>query len=220
MARFMTQRVEPQQDSPDVRRRILATATALFAKIGYESTSLQAIAEQVGIRKASLLYHFPSKDALRQAVLQSLTQRWKERLPQLLLAANSGEDRFSNTMNEALAFFRSDRARARLLMRELLDRPGETRALLHESLGPWLELVARFIRRGQKEGLIWDDVDPVAYVAHVIAMVVGGFAVSDMVHTALATSGSDGGGDPGDRQAKEIVRLARAALFTPTPTST
>jgi AcrR family transcriptional regulator len=48
---------------------ILDRAAALFARHGFEQTSLQAIADAVGLSKAGLLHHFPSKDALHEAVL-------------------------------------------------------------------------------------------------------------------------------------------------------
>src|SRR5213078_3841448 len=50
--------------------QIRDAATQLFATQGYEGTSLQAIAERVGVTKQTLLYHYPSKDALRRAVLE------------------------------------------------------------------------------------------------------------------------------------------------------
>src|SRR3954469_2077661 len=48
---------------------ILDRAAALFARHGFEQTSLQAVADAVGLSKAGLLHHFPSKDALHEAVL-------------------------------------------------------------------------------------------------------------------------------------------------------
>jgi len=61
-----------------VDERIVDRAAALFARRGFEQTSVQAIADAVGLSKAGLLHHFPSKDALREAVLaqaQTLGQR-------------------------------------------------------------------------------------------------------------------------------------------------
>jgi AcrR family transcriptional regulator len=48
---------------------ILDRAAALVARHGFEQTSLQAVADAVGLSKAGLLHHFPSKDALHTAVL-------------------------------------------------------------------------------------------------------------------------------------------------------
>jgi len=49
--------------------RILDRAAALFAQHGFAHTSVQAVADAVGLSKAGLLHHFPTKDALRAAVL-------------------------------------------------------------------------------------------------------------------------------------------------------
>jgi AcrR family transcriptional regulator len=48
---------------------ILDRAAALFARQGFAKTSIQDIADAVGLSKAGLLHHFPSKDALREAVV-------------------------------------------------------------------------------------------------------------------------------------------------------
>jgi len=48
---------------------ILDRAAALFARRGFAKTSVQDVADAVGLSKAGLLHHFPSKDALWAAVL-------------------------------------------------------------------------------------------------------------------------------------------------------
>ena len=59
----------------DMALRILESATQLFAQRGYEGTSVQAIADAVGIRKASLLYHYPSKENLHRRLGTNIKQR-------------------------------------------------------------------------------------------------------------------------------------------------
>jgi AcrR family transcriptional regulator len=57
---------------------ILDRAAALFARRGFAKTSVQELADAVGLSKAGLLHHFPSKEALHQAVLgqaEALGQR-------------------------------------------------------------------------------------------------------------------------------------------------
>lgn len=48
----------------DRRTEIVRVATALFLEKGYAAASLSRIADEVGIRKASLYHHYPSKEAL------------------------------------------------------------------------------------------------------------------------------------------------------------
>ncbi|MEQ8840252.1 MAG: TetR/AcrR family transcriptional regulator [Acidimicrobiales bacterium] len=51
------------------RERILAVALAAYGTDGYAATSLDALAEQLGVRKQTILYYFPSKQALFDAVI-------------------------------------------------------------------------------------------------------------------------------------------------------
>ena len=53
------------------RERILYEASNLFARQGYHGTTTREIAAAVGIRQPSLFYHFPSKPAIVQALLDS-----------------------------------------------------------------------------------------------------------------------------------------------------
>jgi AcrR family transcriptional regulator len=48
----------------DTKQEILNAATRLFGDFGYRGTSLADIAHEIGYSKASVLYHFASKEAL------------------------------------------------------------------------------------------------------------------------------------------------------------
>jgi AcrR family transcriptional regulator len=200
----------------DVRSEILRVATHLFARRGFDGASVQQIAAEVGIRKPSLLYHFPSKHALRLAVLDEVLQRWHDVLPRLLMAAAGGEDRFSNVICETVGFFVDDPDRARLLVREILDRPDDMRERMRTHVRPWVAVVADYIRKGQTSGEVHADVDPEAYVLQVINMVVCGIAAS----TGFAGVLRDESGPSEEQRAslerhtRELIRIARFSLFT------
>lgn len=195
-----------------MRDVILQEATRLFADHGYDGTSLQEIADAVGIRKPSLLYHFPSKQDLRQAVLEQLLARWNDVLPSLLQGATR-EERFDVVMAEMLSFFRADPDRARLLIREVLDRPQDMTDQLAGYIRPWLEVVVDYIRRDQEAGNIHPDADPEAYVVAIINL--GVTAVGLYEKLALVLPGSDTVDESRQRQETEILRIARSSLFLP-----
>ncbi len=52
------------------RAEILEAAAALFTRLGYAGTSTRAIAERVGVRQASLYYHFAGKDEMLLELLE------------------------------------------------------------------------------------------------------------------------------------------------------
>src|SRR6202035_5293611 len=51
------------------RERVVAAALAAFGRRGYDVTSLDAIAGELGVRKQTILYYFPSKEALLAAAV-------------------------------------------------------------------------------------------------------------------------------------------------------
>lgn len=56
----------------DTKARIQAVACELFTKRGVQQTSLQDIAQEIGITKPALYYYFPSREALLQSLVQPL----------------------------------------------------------------------------------------------------------------------------------------------------
>ncbi|WP_041528140.1 TetR/AcrR family transcriptional regulator [Paracoccus aminophilus] len=57
---------------------IIDRAAGLFARHGFTHTSIQQIADAVGYSKAGLLHHFPSKQAIYDAVLDTLLAHTQE----------------------------------------------------------------------------------------------------------------------------------------------
>ena len=54
------------------RARILSAAESLFARQGYQATTIKQVAEQVGVQGPALYKHFASKRALYEEVLEQL----------------------------------------------------------------------------------------------------------------------------------------------------
>jgi AcrR family transcriptional regulator len=51
------------------RERILAEAIEMFTRHGYHRTTLRLLADRLGVTKAAILYHFPAKDRIIQALM-------------------------------------------------------------------------------------------------------------------------------------------------------
>lgn len=107
----------------DTRERAVAVALELFNDQGYEQTALREVAERLGITKAALYYHFPSKEALLEAVVDS---QQREPVEELLRWVNDQPQPQSTEVR-----------------REVLRRITE---LLQGRLGPWL----RFAQNNQR----------------------------------------------------------------------
>jgi AcrR family transcriptional regulator len=72
----------------NAREKILAAAAAVARETGPGSVSLEAVAGRAGVSKGGLLYHFPSKARLMQALVEHYLAEFQTSLDQ---AQASGE---------------------------------------------------------------------------------------------------------------------------------
>ncbi|WP_326688773.1 MULTISPECIES: TetR/AcrR family transcriptional regulator [unclassified Streptomyces] len=98
----------------NTRQRIQDVALKLFAEQGYEKTSLREIAEQLGVTKAALYYHFKTKEDLVSSIFQDLAVRpadeliaWaEEQRPTTLETKLEILRRYSANLSQAVPLFR------------------------------------------------------------------------------------------------------------------
>jgi len=195
----------------DVKTRILAAATRRFSKAGYAATSIQQVAADAGVTRPTLVYHFGSKDGLRSAVIDQLLGHWKDTIPSILTAATSRGDRFQAALDVFLGFFAEEPHRARLLLREMLDRPEAMQELFRTHLQPFTALLTDALRAGQAKGSYYDDLDPESYILHVMTAALGTIAVGQATGAVLVDA------PPVSRRLDELARMARSSLFVPRP---
>jgi AcrR family transcriptional regulator len=74
----MAREASSNQGGPDVRDRILATASDLFYQHGIRAVGVDLVVEKAGVAKTSLYRHFGTKDDLVVAFLQRMDEEfWK-----------------------------------------------------------------------------------------------------------------------------------------------
>jgi AcrR family transcriptional regulator len=85
-------RIGAVTDGPGARHHIQDVALELFIEHGYEKTSLREIAERLGVTKAALYYHFPTKEDILESLIE-------DRIAHLdaLLAWTAGQPRSVET---------------------------------------------------------------------------------------------------------------------------
>lgn len=143
-------------DTPrSTAERAMDAALELFSRKGYDATSMNDIAEAVGIRAPSLYKHFASKEALFAAVAPQVEEHYRA----LWQAAGEAQDRLARSVHgpgsltadqleqEALVWLRSELAEGRGFRAFARRSPQALRWLWDEPLALYEALFTRLMEQ-------------------------------------------------------------------------
>jgi AcrR family transcriptional regulator len=137
--------------SASTRDRVVDAAVLAFGSRGYDATSLDALAGDLGIRKQTILYYCPSKEALLDAAIDRAAAELSAVLEEALDGAATGWGRVEAVVRSV---FRLAARRPELLglLREVsrLGPPAATR--LTAALGPLLRRASSFLEAEMDAG--------------------------------------------------------------------
>ncbi|AZM57128.1 TetR family transcriptional regulator [Streptomyces sp. WAC 01529] len=167
------------------RGQLIECTIDLIASKGYPATSLAAIAEQAGLSKGAVLYHFASKDNLTQATFSYVIERFTAYVNEKVAAEPDPRAAVVAYVRAMIDYQRDNRRHVRVITEMLLDDAGGTRLKNpggHDTAGRWNAL-ADLLTAGQQAGQL-REFDP-ATVALAIGGAIDGVIAHWLAHPEL-----------------------------------
>src|SRR3954452_21376829 len=196
----------------ETKERILDAALDSFGTRGYDGTSLDAVAGGLGVSKQTILYHYPSKEILLEAVIDRSAAELSAALEAALRRAGAGIERVEAVVRSV---FRLAGRRPQLLglVREVsrLGPPATTR--LTGGLDPLVARATGFLEAEMAGGRMRLK-DPRLLLLNAYSVVIGAATEVEV----LRALGYEPTARSLVRRRGELLAFLRSALTPATPT--
>lgn len=145
---------KPRADSARNRQLLMDAAKAGFAEVGL-NVSLEEIARRAGVGIGTLYRHFPSREAVVEAVYRREVEHLAEAVPQLLETSPAGE-----ALHKWMHLFVDYIATKRLIAPSLGAAAGRTSTLYATSAELITRAISTLVKRAVASGDVRKDIDP------------------------------------------------------------
>jgi TetR/AcrR family transcriptional regulator len=190
------------------RHELIEEAIRHFGADGYNGASLDDIATAAGIRKQTLLYYFPTKEALLEACLAAAGQRLAEALTEALAGKETYWERAEAVIHAVFALA-EQWPEFPMFVREAGRLGPEAFERFAAVLDPLRLRAIGFLETGMKEGQIRRQ-DPALLLFTLYTAVVGSLTEASVLRAVV---GEDKGRASLRRREKEVVAFVRGALI-------
>ena len=139
--------------SEERRQQIADAAASLFARKGFAGVTTRQIARRARVNEAILFRHFPTKDAILQAVMSWVTERLLARVDKAAEGTTSPVAALEAVFMTHIDFVSEHPGVPRMLFGEL-QRPGETlpKRMVQTLIHHYGERLHRLLEAGKAQG--------------------------------------------------------------------
>ena len=145
---------KPRADSARNRQALIDAAKAAFAEAGL-NVSLEEIARRAGVGIGTLYRHFPTREAVVEAVYRRAVEQLAEAAPQLLETSPAAD-----ALHKWMHLFIDYIATKRLIAPSLGAAAGRTSPLYATSAELITRAITTLVKRAVASGEVRKDIDP------------------------------------------------------------
>jgi TetR/AcrR family transcriptional regulator len=189
------------------RHALIDEAIRAFGRDGYNGASLEAIASACGIRKQTLLYYFPTKEALLGACLQAAGRRLAEVIEEGLEGKETYWDRAEAVIHSVFGLA-AGWPEFPMFIREASRLGPEAFEQLVGNLDALRARAVEFLQAGMDSGEIRKQ-DPTLLLFQLYTAVVGSLTEASVLRAMV---GEDKSRASLHRREREVIGFVRAAL--------
>ena len=145
-------------DSPK-GEEILGAAADIFHRKGFHATSIQEIADQVGMLKGSLYYYISTKDDLLIEIMNKVHTESEAYLAEVFASKAEPSERLRNFIHRHIEFFNANRNWVSVYLHEYKAVPPALRIRFAEMRDRYEAKVVEIVDEGQRKGQFHSDID-------------------------------------------------------------
>ena len=167
-------RAQPKRNAAATRAKILDAAIAEFGERGFAAAKTDDIAERCGANKRMIYYYFASKRGLYLAALEFVFERLVALEREIDVAHLDPPAAIEATINLKIDYYVQNPSFVSFLLMENFHRAAHLRKSKKLELfkTPLTDVVARILKRGQRNGQFRKDVEPVDFYISICALCI------------------------------------------------
>ncbi len=157
------------EGEPEKRRAILHAAVHVFAQKGYHGCRIADVARRAGVAYGLVYHYFKNKDELLESVFAEQWTIFIQGLQAIRSGPGSAAEHLASVCRFALDVLRTAPDAVRVLILEVSRAPDALRAgSTPRTFEAAIRIVADMVRRGQQEGELRQDIDPMVAAASLL----------------------------------------------------
>ncbi len=149
------------------RLHVIEEAMKLFREQGFDGTTMEQVASQADVSKATLYKYFPVKEAIVAGYWKLSVSKKNDLFPRLLDSIPDTKGRLVAVFLSAAATFKSEPEFAHIQFKYQFQKMGE-QPLSGETRSGFEEFLEKLLKQGQKQGDIREDIPVSDMASHLL----------------------------------------------------